>query len=188
MSKKRPPKPTWKDEHVQQSELFTWIRATRDRCKELKYERHWRALRLTHASLNGVRLTIGQAIKAKKSGMLRGVPDVFMPAPRGAWTGLFIEMKVPGNRPSPEQKEFMALARDEGFFCAVAYTWQDAAEIFIDYLSLPLEVYKEPGESDWSKFKRDEAELKRVMKGRVLTNGRGNKTRTKTTKPALNSD
>ncbi len=51
-------------------------------------------LALLNASLNGVRLTIGQAVKGRKMGMMRGFPDIFLPIPRNGMHGLFIELKI----------------------------------------------------------------------------------------------
>ena len=51
-------------------------------------------LALLNGSLNGVRLTIGQGVKAKKQGMKKGFPDIQLPIARGSYHGLFIELKI----------------------------------------------------------------------------------------------
>ena len=54
-------------------------------------------LALLHASLNGLRLNIGQAVKAKRAGMRAGVPDIFLPFPverdGSVYHGLYLELK-----------------------------------------------------------------------------------------------
>ena len=54
---------------------------------------------LLFATLNGLKLTIGQAVKAKRAGMRRGVPDIWLPVlkrwPDGniRWVGQVIDIK-----------------------------------------------------------------------------------------------
>ncbi len=69
----------------EQAALFRWAEFHR---------RYYPELALLNGSLNGVRLTIGQAVKAKKQGMRSGFPDIFLPVARGGYHGLFIELKV----------------------------------------------------------------------------------------------
>jgi hypothetical protein len=46
------------------------------------------------AESSGMKLTIGQAVKAKKQrNPVRGLPDLFIIEPRGKFHGLFIELK-----------------------------------------------------------------------------------------------
>lgn len=56
---------------------------------EYKYPELW----LLNGSLNGVRLSIGQAVKAKRCGEKRGFPDIFLPVARKGFHGLAIELK-----------------------------------------------------------------------------------------------
>ena len=42
---------------------------------------------------SGIRLTIGQAVKAKKMRSGRAIPDLFIAEPRGQYSGLFLELK-----------------------------------------------------------------------------------------------
>lgn len=97
------------------------------------------ALKWLHASLNGVYLTPGQARKAKAGGMVAGIWDIFLPDHNDHITpfcGLYIEMKAPGAKLTPEQESF----RDEhlhGHRFAVCYSWIEAALVICDYLYLP---------------------------------------------------
>ena len=52
----------------------------------------------------------------------RGVSDIFT-----SWekTPLFIEVKAPGRKATPEQLEFMEWARAEGWYAFVAYSLED---------------------------------------------------------------
>lgn len=99
---------------------------------------------LLNASLNGVKLLTGQAIKAKKQGMKKGYPDLFLPVARGGYHGLFIELKanyrmgtkqVKG-RVSKEQLEWLEKLNNEGYKAVVAYNADGAISIIKEYLGL----------------------------------------------------
>ena len=96
-------------------------------------------LRRLHCSLNGVKLSRTQAGIAKGQGMLRGVPDLFLPVPRGNYAGLYIEMKRPdGGRVSKEQRQWLADLEAEGYMTAVCHTWPEAARVIVTYLGVAL--------------------------------------------------
>ena len=101
-------------------------------------------LALLNASLNGVRLTIGQAVKAKKMGMSRGFPDLNLPVARGEHHGLFIELKalpyvnqdgkkiVP--RLSAEQEGWLIALKQQGYNAVVCRGFDDAKKTILAYL------------------------------------------------------
>lgn len=90
---------------------------------------HWRQMQLNvypelkylFSTLNGVRLPIGVAVKMKRSGMTRGVLDIWLPVRRGGYAGLVIELKHGDNQPSEDQKDWIEFLLSQGFY-AVA-TW-----------------------------------------------------------------
>lgn len=78
----------------------------------------------------------------KRMGVKRGVSDFFICCPRGGFSGLWIELKVGNNKPTPEQYEFIHLMNSQNYL-AMWRTGEDpktAAENvkkeIIDYLSL----------------------------------------------------
>ena len=84
----------------------------------------------------------GGAMKAE--GVKAGVLDTLLPVKRGVWSGLYIEMKKPSQKPvkagskggmSDEQLEFKAFAESQGFACMTAYSWLEAWEALIKYLN-----------------------------------------------------
>ena len=57
------------------------------------------------ASAGGMRTSFLQAVKMKRTGYVKGFPDLFIYEPRGSFYGLAIEMKKEkGGTVSPEQK------------------------------------------------------------------------------------
>lgn len=83
----------------------------------------------------------GGALKAE--GVRVGIPDCFLPVPRGTWHGLYIEMKKPEAKAkkesskggvSDEQKEFGAFAKEQGYGWVVCYDWRSAANMVRAYM------------------------------------------------------
>lgn len=119
-------------ESEEQEKVFSWINANKKKYPELA---------LAHASLNGVKLSPGAAVKAKKQGMVAGVPDIFLPVAmsieREDYYGLFIELKrIKGSKVSPEQKLFMAALENQGYQCSVCYGADEAIETIKQYLGI----------------------------------------------------
>lgn len=92
-------------------------------------------LDLMHAIPNGGKRDIRVALKLKEEGVKPGVPDIFLPLPRGGKHGLYIELKRRKyGRVSEDQLRWIeALIRQE-FACAVCYGWEMARDTIIDYL------------------------------------------------------
>ena len=90
-------------------------------------------LNMIHCSLNGVKLSATQARIAKAQGMLSGVPDLFLPVPRGKYHGLYIEMKHGSNTLTENQKKFLQNAANVGFAVSVCYSAQEAIKRIEDY-------------------------------------------------------
>jgi hypothetical protein len=101
-------------------------------------------LRWIHAIPNGAFLgrdrqaAAMHAAKLKATGLKPGVCDLFLPAARSGMHGLYIEMKKRGQQATPEQIEFMAYARGQGYRCCVCYAAEEAiAEIRRYLMALP---------------------------------------------------
>lgn len=117
-------------EFAEQSAVFSWA----------LHQYDWRPeIRLLNASLSGVRLTAGQARKAKLSGMVKGFPDLFLPVQRKGFAGLFIEMKRQDGSKSDvhaEQLAWLEALRMQGYYCAVAWGAEECISI-INWYTLP---------------------------------------------------
>lgn len=114
-----------KSEAQEQAEIFQWSNIVIRKYPCLKY---------LHSSLNGVKLTIGQAKKAKNQGMKRGVPDLFLPVKTKNFNGLFIELKAMKGKTSPEQKDFIQFLNSQGYFATVCYGSKNAINTIELYL------------------------------------------------------
>jgi len=86
-------------------------------------------------TLNGVKLSIGQAVKAKKGGNIKGVPDIILPYPCDGFHGLYIELKVGKNKPSKEQKEYLEYLNSVGYYAEVCYGSKEAIKLIRKYMN-----------------------------------------------------
>ena len=113
-------------EESEQITLFTWANMQKGNYPELRL--------MFHIPNGGLR-SKPEAKRFKASGVKPGVPDIFLPAPRGMWSGLFIEMKrTKGGRVSEEQSEWISRLEAQGYKCEVCRGWQKAAEAIVKYL------------------------------------------------------
>lgn len=124
----RPAQPVIGREEAHQTALTNWARMMRTQ---------YPALTLYHHIPNGGLRDKRTAARLIGQGVLIGVPDVFIPAARGDYHGIYVELKVGHNCPTPAQNEFMAAAIREGYYCCVCYGWPCAAAVIEDYLSMP---------------------------------------------------
>lgn len=88
---------------------------------------------------NGERVS-RQGAHLRAEGLKAGVPDLFLPAARSGWHGLFIEMKRPGNKPSDAQNDWLQALTALGYACAVCYSDSEALGTLIAYLNGKLRL------------------------------------------------
>mgnify|MGYP003408781518 FL=1 len=112
-------------EAAEQENVIKWARDN-----EKTYPFLW----MLHSSLNGVKLSKMQAGKAKASGMLSGVPDLFLPVKNNNFVGLYIEMKSTKGRVSVEQSRYLKCAAENGYSVVVCYSAVDAINTIKSYL------------------------------------------------------
>lgn len=130
-------------ESDEQAAIFQWRDLNLNKYPELH---------LLEGSMNGVKLPIGLAVKAKAAGMRKGKPDIELPVSRGRYHGLFIELKFGRNSPTREQVEYMGRLGDEGNLCVVCYGAKAAVDSIISYLK--LEKGKIPSDNFTPRFPR----------------------------------
>ena len=78
-----------------------------------------------------------EAGRFRAMGVKSGVPDLFLPVPRGPYHGLFVELKrTRGGRVSPEQREWMDALVMQGYAAVVCRGWEEARREIEAYLKL----------------------------------------------------
>ena len=112
-------------EAQEQEALFQWAAV-----QAHKYP----ALRLLYHVPNGGSRNKLEAYHLKLQGVKAGVPDLCLPVPSGGYHGLYIELKAGRNKPTPEQRAWLAALDVNGYKTAVCYGWQQAAEEIKSYL------------------------------------------------------
>lgn len=124
-------------EHDEQSALITWADYQSNIYPELQ---------LLFAVINGAKLpwtrnARGQrfsreAMHLKAEGLKAGVPDLWLPAARGRYHGLVIEMKFGTNKPSDEQLWWLQTLAGQGYKTAVCWSFEAARRAILEYLAL----------------------------------------------------
>ena len=120
-------------EYQEQCHIVSWSRMM---------SLHDARLRLLRAGMEGVRLTIGTRVKAKRAGLDSAWPDLFLSCPRpreggGAWHGLYIELKRrKGGTVSPEQREMHDRLRCQGYRVEVCRGSEAAIATIKAYLGM----------------------------------------------------
>lgn len=84
---------------------------------------------------NGGRREIKEAMRLKKAGVKRGIPDLFLAYPMMRFHGMFIEMKSKKGQLSPEQKEYHRIFKDHDFHVVTCRSSLDALYESKRYLS-----------------------------------------------------
>lgn len=93
---------------------------------------------LFHITNEGKR-TRAQAGIAKAMGLTRGVHDYLLPVRRAfgmvtVYSGLWIEMKKPGEKLTDEQDWWRRRMEDQGFKTITCFSWPEARQAVLDYL------------------------------------------------------
>ena len=95
-------------ESVEQTNLFRWAAYEQGKYPELKL--------MYHIPNGGSRNRL-EAANLKKQGVKSGVPDICLPVARGAYHGLYIEMKVGRNKASENQTQWLSDLNEQGYYC-----------------------------------------------------------------------
>ncbi len=119
-------------EHEIQVALFDLVRAHEERIPQLK---HYFAIP------NGGHRAISVAVRLKREGVRAGVVDTFWALQRknpdgGIFSGLWIELKRPGGRVTPEQSQWLTDMTFGGYKTALHHTTDGAFQELLDYWAL----------------------------------------------------
>lgn len=120
---KTAPAPT---ESAEQQTLFRWAAIQSGKYPELAL--------MFHIPNEGKR-SRATGGKMKAEGLKSGVPDIFLPVPRGEFHGLFVEMKrIRGGTVTDCQKIWLHDLTQQGYRAVVCKGWQNAADEILKYL------------------------------------------------------
>lgn len=113
-------------------EMFAFF----DACKMLSHVHP--AYALAWHVPNERKASIRRRVSLARAGVKKGVPDITVPVPNKKYGGLYIEMKVKPNRPSPEQLNLIEQLKLAGNFALVCYSASDAIEVVKRYIQNQL--------------------------------------------------
>lgn len=116
--------PQHPSEEQEQIYLIKWVESAKKHYPDIEM--------IFHIPNGGVR-SKAEAGRLKACGVRAGVPDLFLPVPKGKYHGLFIEMKVGNNKPTEEQKKWITRLRRNGYAAEVCYGWCEAWETLRAY-------------------------------------------------------
>jgi len=97
----------------------------------------WPELSLLYHVKNETRGGASQVAVDKSMGVKKGVPDLCLPAARGDYHGLYIELKTEKGRASDAQNWWIERLLKQGYFAKVCHGWESAVRVLEWYLSLP---------------------------------------------------
>lgn len=115
-------------QHIEDNEqilLFKWARAQSGKYPELE---------LLHHIPNGGKRDAREAARFKQMGVKAGVPDIFLPVPRGGYHGLYIEMKAPRGKLSDNQRQWLERLSELGYAACVCFGFEQARDDILKYL------------------------------------------------------
>lgn len=82
---------------------------------------------------NGGFRSKSEAMRLKKLGVVKGVPDLFFAIPSKGFHGLFVEMKNKTGRLGIEQENMLASLAEIGYKTGVAFSSSEAIKMIKDY-------------------------------------------------------
>lgn len=112
-------------EAQEQKALFWWA---------AMHEERYPALRWMFHIPNGGSRHIREAVSLKSQGTKAGVSDIFLPAARGGYHGLWIELKSMTGQPSDLQKQFVQDMWERGYKALICWGADQAIEEIKAYL------------------------------------------------------
>ncbi len=115
-------------EHIQQSMVFQWAKLR---------EEQYPALKMMFAVPNAGKRSPGVAAYYLAEGLKSGVPDIILPvAYQYPYNGLVIEMKDGKNKPTDNQKKWLAMFEAAGWRVEICYSYDEAVAVLKDFLRI----------------------------------------------------
>lgn len=67
-----------------------------------------------------------EGLRLKRSGVVAGVPDIFVAEPKGEKSGLFIELKTKKGKPTKSQQSMLDALNNRGYKAVVCHSIDEA--------------------------------------------------------------
>lgn len=115
-----------RSESTEQMTLIDWCNINTCKYPELE---------LIYHVANGGKRSKTEAIRLKREGVKKGVPDLCLPVARGRYHGLYIEMKYNNGKTSKEQKEWLQKLSKQGYKAIVCYGFEEAKNTIERYMA-----------------------------------------------------
>lgn len=122
-------------EDTEQMGVIDWANWNTNRFPELKL--------LFHVP-NGGKRNATEAARFKAMGVKAGVPDLCLPVARGGFAGLYIEMKYGKNKPTDNQKEWIAALKEQGYKVEICWSGEEATRTLEAYLQQSATILTDP--------------------------------------------
>lgn len=117
-------------EHAHQVAVFMWAALP-------EQQKAYPELRYMFAIPNGGKRDKITAANLKAEGVKPGVPDIFLPIPKGPWHGLFIEMKKTKDYVISEDQLKWSKYLFEADYCDLyCFSFAEAKRNIIEYMNL----------------------------------------------------
>lgn len=120
-------RPIGPSEHQEQATVITWWR--------LQHEIYNLPELALFAIPNGGARDPITGSRLKAEGVRRGALDLMLAKPAGVYHGLFMEMKVGNNKPTPEQESFLSYFESHGYKASVHWSAESAINEIKGYLA-----------------------------------------------------
>ena len=88
-----------------------------------------------HHFANERRCSVQEGMKLKRMGVRRGIPDFFLSVPMNDKHGLWVELKVGKNKPSPEQIEFLERQTKNNYVAVCVWGFEAGKQVILTYLN-----------------------------------------------------
>lgn len=72
---------------------------------------------------------------AKRLGLRKGVPDLFLALPRGGYAGLWVEMKAQGGQSTVQQFRWLKKLNNVGYVATTCFSFSQAKDTVVKYLN-----------------------------------------------------
>ena len=87
---------------------------------------------------NERKASIQRRVALKRAGVRKGIPDIVVPVANDKYSGLYIEMKVKPNKPSPEQITVLWNLNAIGNYAVLCWSATEAIEVLKKYMANKL--------------------------------------------------